>query len=141
MKDAPITIKVPVKVVTLGAGVWKQKEYNDWIACVTLAVRDHPERERLARWIQNTKGRLAIEVDFFLPQQNINADLDNMVGTIFNPVVRGACGMPPRSGPERRDAIFWKAIAEKHLTTGASRVEIRIYPIPVRVAKEALTET
>ena len=79
-------IVILMEAVTWGAGQWNNK-FGDWTIAVRRAVRVHPERARLAEWL-NTKQKLAIEIIFWLRARH-DANLDNLFATIFNAVVEG----------------------------------------------------
>jgi len=129
----PVEIVVQQGAVTRGAGVWRQKDYDDWIMAIERATREHPRRHELAGWIVNKRNHLAIEVTFYVRR---DADIDNLFAPVLNPLVTGACGPRP-SLPERRDSRFWIALLQKISTGRKEHIKIVVYPVPARTAKEA----
>lgn len=123
----PITFTFRGKVVTYGAGAWSNRAYSDCQFEIRETVAASPFRDQLREWFES-KTKLSLMVYFYLGKDRSDRnDLDNLLSTLFNPLVWGAWGAR-RPGPVQPDALFWKLTAIK-VKDDDERVVIEIEPM------------
>jgi hypothetical protein len=136
--ESPVEIRISGVPVTWGSGA-VSGDYQGWILDIREAVSKHPNRERLARWLSSERERLGIEITFWLPPKR-ESDLDNLLDTIFNAFLDGACPEIPQQQRRRLDSKFITALVKKVITNGQSRTVIIVYPVIQRRPKESVGE-
>jgi len=132
-EEVTITIRGPL--ITFKSAAWGAGQKELYLAsqeAIRAAVKDAPCCEILKEWLIN-RVKLVIDAEFHLkPLRAVNADLDSLLGDLFNPLVEGACGPRPAQKPipQMKDALFWECHASKHkCTEQEERTIIRIRPL------------
>lgn len=135
MINDEIIITIPAPLITFKSAAWGggQKElFRASQEAIRSAVQQSPHCHILRDWLTN-RIRLKIDVDFSLkPQRAASADLDSMLGDLFNPLVEGACG--PRTAqkpiPQTKDSLFWEChVTKKSCPELEEKTIVKISPL------------
>lgn len=135
MSDEEVNITIHGPLITFKSAAWGagQKElYLESQEAIRATVQQSQYCKVLKEWLEN-RVKLAIDVEFHLrPLRATNADLDSMLGDLFNPLVEGACGPRPahKPVPQTKDSLFWECHATKHqCVEPEERTVVRIRPL------------
>ena len=135
MPEDEITIEIPGPLITFKSAAWGAGQKELYLAsqeAIRAAVQQSPECHVLREWLTN-RVKLKIDVEFHLkPKRATNADLDSMLGDLFNPLVEGACGPRPAQKPipQMKDSLFWECHASKRsCPESEERTVVRIRPL------------
>lgn len=135
MREKEIAIIIPGPLITFKSAAWnaRQKElYLESQEAIRAAVQQSQHCSILREWLVN-RTRLRIDVEFHLkPLRASKADLDSMLGDLFNPLVEGASGSRParKPIPQTKDSLFWEACAIKcTCQEPAERTIVKIRPL------------
>jgi len=135
MDKQEVIISIPSPLITFKSAAWGAGQKELYLAsqeAIRAAVQQSPECPVLHEWLTK-RVKLKIDVEFHLKTRRaINADLDSMLGDLFNPLVEGACGPRParKPIPQVKDSLFWECHAtKKSCLESDERTVIRISPI------------
>jgi hypothetical protein len=135
MTEEEITIMIPGPLITFKSAAWGAGQKELYLAsqeAIRAAVQQSSECSVLRGWLIK-RVKLKIDVEFHLKTQRaINADLDSMLGDLFNPLVEGACGPRPAQKPipQMKDSLFWECHATKSFCgESEERTVVRICPL------------
>ena len=135
MAEEEITIIIPSPLITFKAAAWGAGQKELHLAsqeAIRAAVQQSPECPVLREWLTK-RVKLKVDVEFHLKTQHAtNADLDSMLGDLFNPLVEDTCGPRPAQKPipQKKDALFWECHATKSSCPELEeRTVVRICPL------------
>lgn len=135
MNKQEVIIIVPGPLITFKSAAWGTGQKELYLAsqeAIRAAVQQSQDVPILREWL-TTRVKLSIDIEFHLKTQRaFNADLDSMLGDLFNPLVEGACGSRPaqRPIPQVKDSLFWECHATKRRCPEAEeRTIIKVTPI------------
>jgi len=134
MSDEEVTITIYGPLITFKSAAWgagRKELYLESQEAIRATVQQSQYCRMLREWLEN-RVKLAIDVEFHLKAlRAANADLDSMLGDLFNPLVEGACGPRPaqKPVPQTKDSLFWECHATKHrCVEPEERTVVRIRP-------------
>ena len=140
MDKQEVIIIIPGPLITFKSAAWGAGQKELYLAsqeAIRAAVQQSQDVPVLREWL-TTRVKLSIDVEFHLKTQRaIHADLDSMLGDLFNPLVEGACGSRPvqRPIPQVKDSLFWECHATKRLCPESEeRTVIKVTPINGEIA-------
>ena len=103
--DVAITITVGAPLITFKSAAWgapQKQSYLESQEGIRAAVQQSQYREVLKEWLEK-RVKLSIEVEFHLKAARATqADLDSMLGDLFNPLVEGAVVLALHTSPFHR---------------------------------------
>jgi hypothetical protein len=140
MDKHEVIIIIPGPIITFKSAAWGAGQKELYLAsqeAIRAAVQQSQGVPVLREWLTR-RVKLSIDIEFYLKTQRaINADLDSMLGDLFNPLVEGACGSRPaqRPIPQVKDSLFWECHATKRsCPESEERTVIKVTPINGEIA-------